>query len=210
MTDADGTPRRWTRVLAVALAAVLLVGAGLAAGLLISHDKTPGDTSVEAGFARDMAEHHAQAVEMGMIAYQRGNLSDVRMLAQDIALTQQAQIGIMHEWLKEWHLLPTSDQPRMAWMPDGQKSMESGNRMPGMATAEEIDKLRNATGRDLDVLFCQLMLRHHLGGIHMVDGVLAKAKDRRVIELATGMKKAQTSEIQALEGLLKGLNAPTS
>lgn len=205
----DGTPRRWTLVLAVAVAACLLIGAGVAVGLLVAHDKTPTTDSAEAGFARDMSEHHAQAVEMSMIAYSRATLSDVRTLASDIALTQQAQIGIMQEWLKEWHLLPTGDKPAMSWMPDGQQALESGNRMPGMATAEELDKLRNATGRDADILYCQLMLRHHLGGIHMVDGVLAQAHDARVKELATGMKKAQTAEVQALQGLLKALGAPT-
>ncbi|GAA1821665.1 DUF305 domain-containing protein [Luedemannella flava] len=208
-TTDSGTPRRWTHVLAVALAACLLIGVGVSVGLLLSHESTPGTDSAEAGFARDMSEHHAQAVQLSMIAYSRATSSDVRTLASDIALTQQAQIGIMQEWLKAWHLNPTGDKPVMSWMPDGQMSVESGNRMPGMATLEEIDKLRSATGQQVDIQFCQLMLRHHLGGIHMVDGLLAKASDPRVIELAKGMKSAQTGEVQALEMLLKSMNAPT-
>jgi hypothetical protein len=33
--------------------------------------------------------------------------------------------------------------------------------MPGMATKDELAKLRAATGRDLDILYSQLMIRHH-------------------------------------------------
>ena len=43
----------------------------------------------------------------------------------------------------------------------------------------------------------------------MVDGILAQSHDEQVTELATGMRKTQLSEVQALESLLKALNAPT-
>ncbi len=60
--------------------------------------------------------------------------------------------------------------------------------MPGMATREEIAKLKAAKGTDVDILFLQYMLRHHLGGIHMVDGVLAENPTREVKDLAETMK----------------------
>ena len=47
---------------AAALALALLVGLG--GGYLLSRPKTPSDTSVEAGFFRDMSTHHAQAITM--------------------------------------------------------------------------------------------------------------------------------------------------
>ena len=59
----------------------------------------------------------------------------------------------------------------MAWMPDGDGSVVNG-LMPGMATPEEMTKLRAATGKDLDVLFLELMRQHHLGGIHMAQEIL--------------------------------------
>ena len=56
--------------------------------------------SADAGFARDMTDHHAQAVEMALIAYQRTEDEAVRLLAYDIATSQQAQIGMMAGWLE--------------------------------------------------------------------------------------------------------------
>ncbi len=41
--------------------------------------------------------------------------------------------------------------------------------MPGMATSEELAALRAASGPELDVLFLQLMLRHHEGGLPMME-----------------------------------------
>jgi len=189
-----------------AVVAVVLLGLGVVAGSLISRPFVPSEDSAEVGFARDMSEHHAQAVEMGMIAYQHATLPEVRTLGGDVALTQQAQIGMMQTWLKDWGLGPTSSERPMAWMPDGGQSLK-GNLMPGMATRDEVNKLRSATGKDVDILFCQYLLRHHLGGIHMVDGVLAQASDPAVIELATTMKKNQTGEVTVLNQLLTKLGA---
>jgi uncharacterized protein (DUF305 family) len=153
-----------------------------------------------------MTEHHNQAIEMGMIAFQKASRPEVRSLGGDIALTQKGQVGVMQTWLKDWGLSPNSSQTPMSWMPEGQRTL-NGNLMPGMATREEIQKLRDATGTDVDILFCQYMLRHHIGGIHMVDGVLQQSDDPQVRELAQAMKDGQTKEIDVLRSLLTDLGA---
>jgi uncharacterized protein (DUF305 family) len=190
----------------VAVGVVVALLAGYVLGWLTTGPSTPGDASAEAGFARDMSAHHAQAVEMGMIAHQKATLADVRTLGGDISLTQQGQIGVMNSWLKEWRLSVNTSRQPMAWMPDGQRAL-NGNLMPGMATREEVAKLNSASGKDVDILFCQYMLRHHLGGIHMVDGLLAENPKAEVRELAETMKRNQTAEVQVLEGLLTQLGA---
>jgi uncharacterized protein (DUF305 family) len=196
---------RRARIVAGAVAAVLLLALGYGAGLL-TRPGTPGDDSAEAGFAHDMSTHHAQAVEMGMIAYQKATVPDVRTLGGDIAITQQGQIGVMSTWLKDWGLDANSSRPPMSWMPNGQNELVN-NLMPGMATREEVDKLKNATGKQVDILFCQYMLRHHLGGIHMVDDVLAQNPRPEVRDLAETMKKNQTAEVSVLRTLLTQLGA---
>jgi uncharacterized protein (DUF305 family) len=191
--------------LAAGVALGLLLG--LVAGLLIVPTFTrPGEDSVEAGFARDMSTHHAQAVEMGMLAHQKASDSDVRTLGGDIALTQQAQIGMMQTWLREWKLGPTGSRPRMAWMPDGTAGVQNG-LMPGMATDADRQQLRSATGRAFDVLFLQLMIKHHLGGIHMAEEVLKLTDNAEVRRLAQSMVDNQRNEVAAFQLLLKKLGA---
>jgi len=190
-----------------ALAAVFTLVIGYLGGLLTPRLSVPGDNSPEAGFARDMSAHHAQAVEMAMIAWQKSSNADVRELAYNIATGQQAQIGIMQTWLVDWHLLPTGTRPKMAWMPDGAKALLPDGRMPGMASDAEINQLRTLTGAPFDVLFCQLMLRHHLGGIHMVSGLLSLSHNKQVTELAAQMKNAQQNDVTNMRRMLTDLNA---
>jgi uncharacterized protein (DUF305 family) len=197
---------RRSQVVAATVAAVLLLVLGYAGGLLTARPSYPGEASADAGFARDMSAHHAQAVEMAMVAYQKGTTEDLRSLAGDIAVTQQGQIGVMQTWLKTWGLGPNSSQPPMAWMPGGTESVK-GNLMPGMATREEVNRLRSATGKEVDVLFCQYMHRHHLGGIHMVDGVLKASPRPEVRELAEAMKRGQAFEVKLFEQNLAKLRA---
>ena len=71
------SPRRRALVLG-ALAAVVALVIGYLGGLIVPRLSTPDDNSPEAGFARDMSVHHAQAVEMAMIVWQRSGNLEVR------------------------------------------------------------------------------------------------------------------------------------
>lgn len=200
-TIARGPGRRTAGTIALALAILLGLLLGFASGLLAPGLLRPGDGSPEAGFARDMSSHHAQAVEMAILAHEKSTDPDVRTLAADIALTQQAQIGTMQAWLKTWNLSPTGSRPRMAWMPDAAGAVKNG-LMPGMATDAQRAELRAATGRDFDVLFLGLMLDHHLGGIHMAEGILDLSDDAQVTALAESMVAGQKKEIELIQSLL--------
>jgi uncharacterized protein (DUF305 family) len=119
----------------VLLAAVSMLAAGVALALLFA-SQPPSNDSAEAGFARDMIVHHAQAVQMAEIVRDKTKSDSMRLLASDISLTQQAQIGIMQGWLGAWVLPLTGSEPAMAWMGHPTEGL-----MPGMATPEEIDRL---------------------------------------------------------------------
>jgi uncharacterized protein (DUF305 family) len=188
------------------LAGALVLGllVGLAAAFLALQPRTPGDNSAEAGFLRDMSTHHAQAVEMSMIAHANSTSASIVTLSADIALTQQAQIGYMQTWLRDWSLSPTGSRPAMAWMPDSAGSLVNG-LMPGMATPDQLAALRKATGKDLDVMFLTLMRQHHLGGIHMAQELLALSDNKDVTWLARTMVTNQQGELTVTNDLLKQL-----
>jgi uncharacterized protein (DUF305 family) len=127
----------------VLLAVVSVLAGGIALVMLFA-SQPPSNDSADAGFARDMIVHHGQAVQMAEIVRDRTNSDAMRLLAADISLTQQAQIGIMQGWLQVWGLPITGEEPAMAWM-----GHPTDGLMPGMATPEEIDQLSKLppTGR---------------------------------------------------------------
>ncbi|HEU5108218.1 MAG TPA: DUF305 domain-containing protein [Micromonosporaceae bacterium] len=202
---AAGGRRRRFGLVALVLAAVVGLLLGYGAGWLVPRLTLPDDNSADAGFARDMILHHSQAVEMGLIGFQRASDPAVRQIAVDIAATQQGEIGMMHAWLREWGLDPTGSEPAMAWMPADMRDAGSDGLMPGMASAEEMTRLREAEGKELDVLFLQLMIRHHLGGVHMIDAILAEGGRGEVERAAQTMKGVQGTELTNLNNLLTRL-----
>jgi uncharacterized protein (DUF305 family) len=198
---------RRARLITAGLAAVVVLALTFLAGLGSAGLLAPGENSPEAGFARDMSLHHGQAVEMSMLAYAKATNAEVRHEGYDIALTQQSQIGTMKAWLDAWHVSRVGDQGPMAWMPDGAKELTPDGRMPGMATDDELTKLNTVTGKDFDILYCQLMIRHHLGGVHMVDEILTRTHNPDVVSLAQSIKEGQQKEITLFGTLLTSLNA---
>ncbi|WP_418956718.1 DUF305 domain-containing protein [Streptomyces tritici] len=190
---------------------------------------TPSRTSADAGFARDMSVHHQQAVELSFVVRDRTRDEEVRRLAYDIANTQANQRGMMLGWLDLWGLpkVESGTEP-MAWMDmsgggesgghgghsgghDGQSGHGSGAApeqregalMPGMATPAELAKLATLGGREAEVLFLQLMIDHHKGGVHMAQGCVRQCTVDVERNLAQGMVDAQQSEIDLMTDLLK-------
>jgi uncharacterized protein (DUF305 family) len=207
--DVDLSPPRRRRPLTIAagvVAALLVIAVAFGAGWFAHSRNHPGDDSVEAGFARDMSTHHAQAVEMSMLALDKSTQPDLRLLAGEITQAQQAQIGMMQTWLREWGLDPTGRKPPMSWMQDGASLMKNG-LMPGMASADDMAKLRTATGTEFDQMFLHLMQQHHLGGIHMVDGIIAETDEPDVVWLAQAMANNQRAELEFIQQILTKIGA---
>ncbi|WP_199920873.1 DUF305 domain-containing protein [Streptomyces sp. NRRL S-237] len=174
--------------------------------------RTPGLRSPDAGFARDMAVHHQQAVEMSFIVRDRTPDEAVRTLAYDIANTQANQRGMLLGWLDLWGLPKVvADEPPMSWMGAsgghgghaGHDAAKPGALMPGMATKEELDQLGAASGRDAEVLFLQLMTDHHKGGVAMAEGCAQQCETPVERALAQGMVDAQRSELTLMEDMLR-------
>lgn len=211
LSTGSRTPRRWMSAVLVAVIAValLVAGGGLAVALGVGRATTPAADSVDAGFAQDMSRHHLQAVEMANLASSRSTDPEVRQLAFDISSTQNNQAGRMQGWLTLWGL-PITNRTPMAWMDSGTPmSMGSGTGapMPGMATKDELAQLRSLSGSDFDVLFLQLMIRHHQGGSAMAQEGAARASEPAVRGLARSIAETQAAETETMRAMLAARGA---
>lgn len=170
-------------------------------------DGPPSADSVDAGFARDMARHHLQGVEMANLALERSEDPEVRSLAFDISAIQTNQAGRMEGWLSLWELRPTGGEV-MAWMGDDgghaghTMGMADGALMPGMATEAELARLRELSGPAFDVEFLRLMIRHHQGGLGMAEYAAEHADVQAVRRLAATVADTQTAETTTMTRLL--------
>lgn len=192
---ATGTWQRAWMWLA-ALVALALAGALV---MVFAVDRDPGNDSPEAGFLRDMMPHHDQAVEMALIIRDRTEDQQLFFIATDIILAQQTQIGMMDGWLQLWGLSPNHDGPTMAWM---DHPTEDG-LMPGMATFEQIEQLRTLPIEEAEVLFLQLMIRHHQGGVHMGEAYLERGDHEHVTRFAEDLVRVQGLEIETMNVMLE-------
>jgi uncharacterized protein (DUF305 family) len=197
-------PRPWydPLVLLAGLAALILA-AGLGFWFGARTGSAPTEASPEVGFARDMAIHHAQAVDMATILRDATDDPDMRQIALDIMLTQQAQIGQMQGWLNAWNLPLPRVEPAMAWM-----GMPTTGPMPGMAAPAELNRLRTLKGLDADGLFLTLMIPHHRGGVAMAQALLNRSQRPEVRALAEAIVNAQESEIELMQSLLQRKGFP--
>ena len=125
-------------------------------------------------------------------------------------------------WLAAWGLPQSSPTTAMSWMSTdntgsghgmdmsgdatGQPSAggkgRAGAVMPGMATAEDLGRLGELSGRDADVLYLQLMIPHQRGGVAMARIAAERATQPQVRRLAQSIVNSQTAELAMLQQLL--------
>lgn len=207
----------WIRAAALAALAFALVVLGAALRPLVlpeDHTDAPILNSVEIGFAQDMTAHHQQALIM-VQRLDRGVAPTVLRLAQQLSDAQRIEIGTMLGWLRLADASPLSSRP-MAWMhADAAASHHHsaasaagsavGATMPGMATTAELDALAAAHGRDAEILFLQLMFRHHQGGVTMARAADELLASGPVKEIARSMFQSQSQEAGVIGMLLTQL-----
>lgn len=212
-------PRSRGRLAVYVAAAVALLLVGAATGMLVTRAVddvagVPGVDSVDVGFCQDMRFHHLQAVTMATMASGRSTNVAVRSIAYDIEGGQIAQIGMMSGWLDLWERPAYAERgEHLAWLPgeghDTHGGTDETSAMPGMgmATTDEIARLRPLSGSEFDVYFLQLMLRHHQGALAMATYAAEHAGVGVVRNLASKIVRAQTHEVRVMTDMLADLGA---
>lgn len=143
-----------------------------------------------------------------MVILDKTDDRQLHTIATDMTRTQQAQIGMMQGWLMEWELPSRGTEQPMAWMAGsghdhGGGAGEVPERMPGLATDEELEELDGAEGEEAEIIFLELMIDHHIGGIEMAEAEVELGGEDIVVDLAQGMADAQQTEVDLMEGMLE-------
>ncbi|GAA1864540.1 DUF305 domain-containing protein [Myceligenerans crystallogenes] len=161
----------------------------------------------DAEFAAGMIRHHDQAVVMTAWVPERSASEQVKALADRMNNMQEAEIGLMSDWLTE------RDQP-VPVLHDGggdgtgprvPDDPHGHDLMPGMLTAAEMAELEAASGTEFDRLFLEGMIEHHRGAIAMCSDITTTGVDQKIQELAANIGVDQQAETARMRELLDGL-----
>ena len=152
----------------------------------------------DADFVGMMIPHHYQALLMSGLAPTRSNDQAVLALASQIDAEQRLEITMMQGW-QGWNGLEVTNAEQ-AYQEMLQDPMML--EMMGMASPEQMAALSAAQGRDFDVMFLRLMIRHHQGAIDMCVDVLASGSDEILRGWANDMYVTQQAQINWMQDLL--------
>ena len=159
-------------------------------------------SSADVHFMQGMILHHHQALLMSRLASDRTNNENVLDLAGRIDVSQDDEITLMQDWLKE--------RSEMVPDPADHHSGHMSHGMVGMATEEQMTNLADSKSIDFDELFLSLMITHHDGAIKMVKELRdqpGSAYDPLLNEFVSDVANDQAVEIERMNELLVGLSS---
>ena len=182
----------------VAAVAVLAAGIGWVVG---NNRALPDPDATDIGFLQDMRYHHEQAVQMALLYLDDPDRdANLTTIAREIVVGQNIEIGRFIQLLRDWGESEVNETDlAMAWM----NEPVALDRMPGMATEDDLLALARAEGADADQLFVTLMNAHHLGGVHMAEWARDHAATEEVRLMAIPIVKVQREEVTELARLLE-------
>jgi uncharacterized protein (DUF305 family) len=163
-------------------------------------------TEADVRFMRDMIIHHAQAVEMTALVAARTERADVRRLAARIQVSQEDELELMGRWLEaRGQSVPDAHGHHAGHGGHGHHDVKH-RLMPGMVGAEDMARLRAATGSEFDRLFLELMIRHHEAALVMVEELMATdgaGQESEIFQFASHVDSDQRIEIARMHMMLE-------
>jgi uncharacterized protein (DUF305 family) len=183
--------------------ASLILGVGI--GYFVGHrNASPHYNEVDVGFLQDMRYHHEQAVDMAWFYVTSGDETNprLRLFAEEILFGQQLENGRIVQMLRDFGEVEANDTgTAMQWM----GMPVPIDRMPGLATDEQLDAFAAAEDEDASRIFATLMIEHHRAGVHMAEYVVENGENADVASFARSMISGQSAEIDAMEAVLAEL-----
>lgn len=217
------SPRRVRRALGALALAGALTGALGACGGGDDQSAAPADTvrtapdgsefnDADVQFATRMIPHHAQAVEMAVLAEGRDLDPEVAALVADVREAQVPEVQTMTGWLTSWgepvpetgldHANAGHGDGAHDGGSDGMDGMEGMDGMAGMMSAEQMQELRTADDAEFEQLWLEMMTEHHEGAIEMAEQEVEDGLHPDAVALAESIIASQSAEIETMEELL--------
>ena len=189
-------------------AAATMAGGSVAA----SAQTTPVFTQADVRFMQGMIGHHAQALAMVALIPSRTNRPDLRALGERIRVSQQDEIALMKQWLRDRHQeIPMTHMSHDAASAPAMQMpgiAMSDTLMPGMLTPQQLTALAAANGPDFEALFLKDMIQHHEGALTMVArllGTTGSGQEPEVFRFAAEVDTDQRAEIARMSALLNAM-----
>ena len=141
--------------------------------------------SSEEYFIVDMIPHHQEAIDTAREVLERGGTTEeVRALMNDIIAAQTVEIEKMKVWYEAWY---------------GEVYEDTGAYEPMMR------ELANLRGAELDRVFLEDMIMHHMGAIMMARSVQPYVEHEEIAELTQAIVSTQSAEITQMRQMLQVL-----
>lgn len=168
----------------------LLVIGVLASSLFVREgadgSEDDGFNQADLMFMNMMNVHHDQAIEMAELSKNRTNNENILNLSRNISEAQKAENHQMSEWMTNL-------------------GYKSGNHHPmaGMASENEMQKLRDSNGSEFNKNFAKLMIEHHEGGIEMAQNFHDAGRNSELRKMQQNMIQKQQTEIEKMNKWLE-------
>lgn len=139
----------------------------------------------EREFIEHMIPHHEEAITTANEVLARGATTpEIKALAEAIVAAQTKEVADMKSWYRTWY--NTEYTP-------------TGTYRPMMRP------LTNLSGAELDKVFLEDMVHHHMGAIMMANSVAPHIEHDEMRDLAANIIRTQSDEIDTMRRLRAGL-----
>ena len=165
--------------------------------------RVPRHTAADTKFMQGMIHHHAQAIEMVELLKTRTQRKDMKLLGLKIEVSQNDEMKMMRNWLKD-----RGEEVPMDHGGGHMMMMSAGSEMPpmpGMLTEKQMKALAAAKGAAFDKLFLEGMIQHHEGALTMVAELFATpgaGQDTVIFDFATHVDSDQRMDISRMRTML--------
>jgi uncharacterized protein (DUF305 family) len=142
------------------------------------HDMMAMNVSSEREFIEHMIPHHEEAVTTAKEVLARGATTPaIKSLVEGIVTAQEKEIADMKSWYQTWY---------------GEAYTDKNNYIPMM---RDLTKL---SGAELDKVFLDDMVMHHMGAIMMAQSVKPHIEHEEMTTLSKAIIDSQTAEINTM------------
>lgn len=129
-------------------------------------------------FIKGMIPHHQEAVDTAREVLARGgSFDEIKALVENIIASQNIEIDQMKSWHREWF---------------GAEYSPDDSYKPMM---RDLSKL---SGADLDKVFLEDMVMHHMGAVMMAQQALSFSEREEIKNISNEIIKAQNTEISLM------------